>query len=226
MSFGFSVGDFLAVGRVIKDITTCLQDVGGSKTEYQELVRELDCLNGALQQLDKQQSNKASTNIDSIKYAALSCRRPLEEFLSKIRKYDKSIGVRAKGNVVKSTVGKLRWGLGQKDEVNKLQNYLNVHVGAINILLAEHSLEKLDIATNQAAADQLHIRERLDSTRSMIQKNGDSLSLQTLLVRNTHDMLARLLRMISGDFEASWKSLGDMVAKVWYVFNHMSTTLI
>ena len=39
MSFGFSVGDFLAVGRLIHDITNALR---GSRAEYQELVRELE----------------------------------------------------------------------------------------------------------------------------------------------------------------------------------------
>ena len=42
MSFGFSVGDFLAVGRLIYDITNALR---GSKVEYQELVRELERYN-------------------------------------------------------------------------------------------------------------------------------------------------------------------------------------
>ena len=39
MSFGFSVGDFLAVGRLIYDVTNALR---GSRAEYQELVRELE----------------------------------------------------------------------------------------------------------------------------------------------------------------------------------------
>ena len=51
MSFGFSVGDFLAVGKLILDITKSLQSVGGAKSEYQEVIRQLKILNNALQQL-------------------------------------------------------------------------------------------------------------------------------------------------------------------------------
>jgi hypothetical protein len=40
MSFGFSVGDFIAVGKLINDISSCLQDAGGAKAEYQELMHE------------------------------------------------------------------------------------------------------------------------------------------------------------------------------------------
>ena len=39
MSFGFSVGDFIAVGKLVFEITDSLR---GSSEEYQELVRELE----------------------------------------------------------------------------------------------------------------------------------------------------------------------------------------
>ena len=39
MSFGFSVGDFFAVGGVIVKVVDSLR---GTQSEYQELIRELD----------------------------------------------------------------------------------------------------------------------------------------------------------------------------------------
>ena len=39
MSFGYSVGDFFAVGRLVYDIIEALRE---SEPEYQELVRELE----------------------------------------------------------------------------------------------------------------------------------------------------------------------------------------
>ena len=225
MSFGFSVGDFIAVGKLIKDISSCLQDAGGSKADYQELSRELECLQQALNHLDKlQNGNSSSTNLDSIKYAALSCRRPLEQFLGKIRKYDTSLGVWGKDGFVKSTADKLRWGFVQKEEVRKLQTYLNIHVGTINILLAEHSLEKIELASDKTAVHQLRIRERLEGTRDIVNKISGSLTAQTLIVQSIQNMLARLFEMISGEFRTSWRSLGEMVAKVWYVPNHRYPT--
>lgn len=38
MSFGFAVGDFIATGELIVKIVDSVQ---GSKSEYQELIREL-----------------------------------------------------------------------------------------------------------------------------------------------------------------------------------------
>jgi len=39
MSFGFSVGDFVTVGKVIKQIVESVRD---AKSEYQELMVELE----------------------------------------------------------------------------------------------------------------------------------------------------------------------------------------
>jgi hypothetical protein len=224
MSFGFSVGDFIAVGKLIKDVSSCLQDIGGAKADYQELVRELECLQQALKHLNRLDRNSASLpslHLDSIKYAALSCRRPLEQFLAKIQKHDKSLGIWGKAGVIASTSHKLQWSFGHKEEVHKLQNYLNIHVGTINILLAEHGLEKMDFASEKAAEDQLHIREQLEDTRSIVNSISGSLNAQALVVGATQKMTTRLYEMISGEFRTSWRTLGQMVAKVLYVYVSM-----
>ena len=108
MSFSFSAGDVLAVGKLVKDIITCLDNAGGSRIEYQELLRELDLLQHALRHLEKLSSQSQSTNLDSIKYAALSCKRPLEQFLGKARKYERSLGSRPRADLVQSAADKVR----------------------------------------------------------------------------------------------------------------------
>src|SRR4051812_21562755 len=95
MSFGFSVGDVIAVGKLIADIVSSLKDVGGSRADFLDLIRELECLQKALTHLDHLQQTGDNSQVDSIKFAALSCKRPLEEFLQKIRKYELSLGTRA-----------------------------------------------------------------------------------------------------------------------------------
>jgi hypothetical protein len=94
MSFRFLVGDFIVVGSLIADIVSSLREAGGSKSEYQEILCELEGLEHALSYLDKLYSGDAcSTSIALIKYAALSCRRPLEKFLTNIKKYDNTLSV-------------------------------------------------------------------------------------------------------------------------------------
>lgn len=94
MAFGFSVGDFLTVGRLIVDIGLSLRDVGGSASEYQELQRELESLQRTLHHIDKLKARAGQQPaIDGIKWAALMCQYPLQEFLTKIRKYEGSLGL-------------------------------------------------------------------------------------------------------------------------------------
>lgn len=216
MSFGFGVGDFIAVGTLIADVISSLQESGGSKSEYQEILRELEGLQHALSYLDKLSSSDASSmSVDSIKYAALSCRRPLEQFLGKIKRYDNSLGVWSTTGRMKSAAEKLKWTCTQKDEIRKLQTYLNVHVGTINILLAEHGLERMDIAIERSDRDQLQVRERLDDTREIIDQIHSSTRSQVQAVVVANTLLGKLSQMISGEVMASLKALAGMVSKVW-----------
>ncbi|OBT69918.1 hypothetical protein VE03_00433 [Pseudogymnoascus sp. 23342-1-I1] len=216
MSFGFSVGDFIAVGSLTADIISSLREAGGSKSEYQEILRELEGLERALSYLDKLQSgNTCSTSVASIKYAALSCRRPLEQFLNKIKKYDNALGVWSKAGAVRSAADKLKWAYRQKDEIRKLQIYLNVHVGTINILLAEHGLEKMDIASERSERDHLQVRDRLEDTRKAIKQINSSAQAQAQAVVVANSMLGKLFQMVSGEVMASLKSIAGMISKVW-----------
>ncbi|KUJ10036.1 uncharacterized protein LY89DRAFT_710862 [Mollisia scopiformis] len=180
MSFGFSVGDFLAVGTLVADITKSLREAGGSKSEYQELLRELESLNHALKHLDRLPKNAASANLESIK----------------------------------KTADKVLWAFGEKDDIRKLQSYLSIHIGTINMLLAEYGLEKMELVYEKGELERLHIRERLENTKSLMQWIKDSVVAQTAAVHNANSMLTKLFAMVSGEIGSSMKSLGEMVAKV------------
>ncbi|KAF2800861.1 hypothetical protein K505DRAFT_227706 [Melanomma pulvis-pyrius CBS 109.77] len=215
MSFGFSVGDFIAIGKLICDITSCLQSVGGAKSDYQELIREFELLDAALRHLDQlDNTTSASTRLDAIKYAALSCRLPLEEFLDKARKYEKSLGIWNKVHIVKSTTNKLGWTFKQKDEIKRLQTYLNVHIGTINILLTEYGLEKMDMADRRAEADCARVRNQLQDTHIILEEVRRSLPDQALLLRNVHSMVRGIHKLVCGEMKSSLEHIGRMVRKV------------
>lgn len=132
--------------------------------------------------------------------------------MEKIDKYDKASGIRGGGaNPIKKTADKLRWAFGEKDEIKKLQSYLNIHIGRINILLAEHGLERMNLASEKGELDQLHIQERLKNTKSLMQSIKDSVN----------SMLTKLFGMANGELGSPLKSLGEMVAKVWYEITYL-----
>ncbi len=218
MSFGLSVGDFLAVGKLIADITSSLKEIGGSKCVYRDVVLELECLQKALVHLDRLQPQSNSQHVDSIKYAALSCKRPLEEFLANLRRYEASLGPRATtGSSWKAPIDKVRFMAAQSDEIRKIQSYLSVHVGTLNIMLAEHGLETMNLAQEKTAADQLDIRKRIETTKGVLVQVRDSVARQAAAVLNTAALLEKLYNLVSGEICVLWKSLEGMVAAAWYV---------
>jgi hypothetical protein len=177
----------------------------------------------ALLHLDRLKPQGDSLNVDSIKYAALSCRRPLEEFLVKLKRYESSLGPRVIGSSWKAPVNKVRFMVSQKDEIRRMQSYLNVHVETLNILLAEHGLETMNIAQENAQSRQSDINERLETTKGVLTQVRDSVTKQAAAIFKATALLERLYNLVSGEISTSWKSLEGMVAAAWYVgfFNLM-----
>lgn len=93
MSFGFSVKDFLTITNLISSINCSLKSSGGSTSDYQELVRELDLLQRALTDIEHLAGPPSELpSVNAIKCSALNCQYVLDEFSGKLRKYEKSLG--------------------------------------------------------------------------------------------------------------------------------------
>ncbi|KAF2138449.1 uncharacterized protein K452DRAFT_276837 [Aplosporella prunicola CBS 121167] len=217
MSFGFSTGDIIAVGKLVADVVKSLQDSGGAKSDYQELLRELECLEQALLHLDRLQatSGTSTRDLDSIKHAALSCRYPLEAFLAKMRKYNDTLGLRPKkGALIRTNAAKLRWSLGKKEEVAKLQAYLSVHLGTINVLLSEYELEALGALSQKTEGFHMHVRATLDGVRKVVDITAGNINAQSRLVGANNSMLTTLYQLVCGELSTSFKSLLNMVSTV------------
>lgn len=216
MSFGFSIGDFVAVGKLIVEISTSLQAISGAKSEYQELARELQSLDIALRHLDRLACETIpSPTVASIKYTALSCRVPLQEFLSKIKKYEKSLGVWSRAGAIKTAADKLRWTFGHNDDTKRLQTYLNVHIGTINILLAEHGLEEMGINGRKAEANTQHVRDQLANTQVLLESINKDLPAQGMLLRHVNSMLGGLYKLVCGEMRTSLQHFSQVINKVW-----------
>ncbi len=241
MSFGFGVGDFVAIGTLIVKIVDTLR---GAQSEYQELIRELEryaqsfladpCLSTqyrglpvcranlilslqrALSQVDKLKGRgDQAIAIDQIKCAALTCEYPLKEFLAKIQKYEKSLGLGKSVTKIKDAGRKVQYAFGKKDEANTLRSYLKIHIGTINMLLVRQGLEMLDVASEQTAKNKEELRERIeDSSRELREVRGN-VEAQSLAVRENNSIIQKLFWMVSGEIAAPLRSLNQTVTKVW-----------
>jgi hypothetical protein len=170
MSLGFSLKDFLTVTNLISNISGSLKSAGGSSSDYQELVRELDLLQRALTDIEHLTGPPSELpSINAIKCAALNCQYVLDEFARKLQKYEKSLGngigesksaghdsrgpamhlqlggKRKRGlgearEKVNNNLKKVEWELFMKEEVRDLRAYLTSHVGSLNMRMITQGL--------------------------------------------------------------------------------------
>jgi len=215
MSFGSSARDFIRVSKLIVEITNSLKDTGGAKSEYQELVRTLDCLRTALDGLDRLNPSEADSKTrNAIICAAFTCRYTLETFQSSIKKYDDALGLWTNERGMKSAVDKLRWTFQQRHGLSALQTTLQAHLEIINMLLAKYNQEKLDRISSEAESRQISVLERLESTEAKVSEIGESVKAQALAAQSNASILEKLFQTISGEFIGPWMFVADLVAKL------------
>ena len=136
MSFGFSVGDFLATGILIRDIVSALQT--SSTSEHQELLLELHGLQRALNEIEHLKAGpQQEIEVNAVKVAALTCQYRLDDFAGKLKKYESlgHVNKASSAGKAKSWRLKLQWGFSMEAEVQSLRAYLVAHVGYLNMRL-------------------------------------------------------------------------------------------
>ena len=134
MSFGISVGDFIAVGHLVKDIVSALHS---AETDYLELILELYSLERALHEVEHLNAPPGQeVVVNAVKVAALLCHHPLKQFKQKLEQYHVlEAGPKKPADVVKSWGRKAQWSFSMPDEAHKLRNYLIAHVSSLNMRL-------------------------------------------------------------------------------------------
>ena len=168
-------------------------------------------LNRALKQVDKLKSHGDQADaINEIKCAALTCRYPIEQFLFKIQKYEKSLGLGKSVNKIKEVGRKVQYALEKKNEANRLRHYLNLHIGIIDTLMLQNSLERLDVASERSR----EIKDRVESYSRELKEVNGNVEAQVFAVRETKSLIYKLFSMVSGEVAAPLKALSQTVAKV------------
>lgn len=153
--------------------------------------------------------------IDQIKCAALTCEDQLKDFLAKIQKYERSLGIGKSVSKIKDAGRKVQYAFGKKDEANTLRNYLNIHIGTINMLLVRQGLQMLEVASEQTDKNKEELKERIeDSSRELREVRGN-VEAQSLAVRENNSIIQKLFWMVSGEIAAPLRSLSQTVTKAW-----------
>lgn len=145
VTFG-SVGDIIAVALLVKDLVEALDQSRGSQVEYRQLVQELRLLEDVLRKVDHL-CNTSGTSGFNYETVALhrtalqitdSSRKLIQTFTAKLTKYEKTLGTTStqKSNAIQSAFAKVRWQVGEKEDVARFRAEIAGQATSLTILLS------------------------------------------------------------------------------------------
>lgn len=138
MSFGFSVGDFFAVGTLVFRIGATLRESTGSSAQYQELVLRFDFFETLLKDVHHciTSSQLPPSAVRAIKEHVLKCEPLLRKFDLTTEKYKASLSQGGSGKKIKDSWRKMGWGMYKQHEISALYEGIGRQMDAINLLLS------------------------------------------------------------------------------------------
>lgn len=151
ITFG-SVGDIISVGLLIKDLVVALNESRGSPAEYKQLVDDLNLLHDVLARIDHVRATTGTTAGRRFEVSALhdatlqitrSCRKCIEGFNIRLKKYGKTLGssgARKKSEAFKNAVAEIRWQLGEKEDVVRFRAEIASQTASLNLVLVATTL--------------------------------------------------------------------------------------
>ncbi len=109
---------------------------------YQNLVVELETLGSALKCVnDIEDAEHGLKHLDTIRASAAACRRPLEAFLEKLKKFESTMSPwNAKKKRFQGLTRKVEYGMTLEEDIKELRASLAIHTATINMLLLTQTL--------------------------------------------------------------------------------------
>ena len=134
--FGFSVGDFVAGIELIRQLINALEDSAGSSSEYRELIKELYSLERALLEVKHLELDASQyAQLVALRQAATQCQQTIDEFLTKVRKFQPAFRTGAAKSSWRDSLRKIEWALYKKEDVERFRAQLSGHTASINMLM-------------------------------------------------------------------------------------------
>ncbi|KAK8001728.1 hypothetical protein PG991_013950 [Apiospora marii] len=142
MSFGYSIGDFVAGYNVTYRLVRILAESRGASIEYQEAMVEL----GAMEQVFLEAGNLVNSKLHSrdikngIACIVLSTVDIIDSFYERSRQYQQRLGERRSKRArsvasLESSWCKVGWTLFKKEELRALKTQLHERLTSVHVLL-------------------------------------------------------------------------------------------
>ncbi|RSL68999.1 hypothetical protein CEP54_002571 [Fusarium duplospermum] len=194
MSFGYAIGDVIAVLGLIERVAIELRNYKDAPSHFQQLRVELDLVHSTLQHVLRlePESDEERRTLDQIRAIVCHCSQPLQAMADKMRAKDGSLGhFRTTRNL--SSIGtRLHWSMVAQSDVDAFRKTMMSEMAAINILLSVQQLTRVKqfasqsrcIGTSQALAVERHASAIADHATSILSIASRTQSTVDILAAN------------------------------------------
>ncbi|PMD29355.1 hypothetical protein L207DRAFT_445554 [Hyaloscypha variabilis F] len=213
MSFGWSAGDIWAAIQLLNRIISSVNNIGGSRDNFQELQTELEGLRRALHEISQLASQPGQIpEIVALKFAACLCEDTLKRFFEKIKPFDEALGLGTKVPKLRVAPRMVRWELLVKKDIPEFRCYLVAHVGSLNLRLNTALLKAASTAASRSS--QSHIQQ-LQATELVNEKVTTQSSTIYSKIEKSRETVPRLEQLlgVAGNVWKSQRDLLDMFGK-------------
>ncbi|KAI1743574.1 hypothetical protein F4680DRAFT_408602 [Xylaria scruposa] len=226
--FGFSVGDFITVGKLIGVLIAELRKNGEAAPEYQSLLIELEALDRALRQLQAlTPANHELIQLTSIRATALACRRPLQDFLGRISKFESCLGSSsAANNKWNGLHRRMQFRIMFKEDVEHLRSTLASHVATINLLLMTQAVTSISAAEEDRGRVISNLEGKILENRRLLKDVGrrvdESLGRRDIKAKlKDQDSILDKLGKAADETRGQLSSQGDLIQDIRVITTHI-----
>jgi len=129
-----SVGDCLAILKLIKDISTALSDTNGARDEYASICGELQSLETAVRNAQDVIFDNPRRNRD-LRRALSGCRDILEKQSSTLLKYKAHLRPEGSGNWASDAFRQIQFAMRRPETMRRFKDEINARMTAITIIM-------------------------------------------------------------------------------------------
>lgn len=167
VGFGFSVGDFLAVLRLVGTVIDALRESSYASSSFRSLINELYALESALLHV-KRLDPDVGHNFEKValRQAASQCQRTIDAFYRKIQKDQPHLQRGGTDSKIKDAWVKIKWTVCKKDDLEKFRAEIRGHTSSITILLLTLQMGATTVQTRKQDSQQKSLAGRIQDFSS------------------------------------------------------------
>lgn len=142
MSFGYAVGDVIAVLGLFERIATELRNYKDAPSHFQQLSLEIDLLRRTLQhvlRLEPKNDSECQT-IEQVRAIVIHCLQPLQALVDKLRLKESSLGHFRTTRSLSNIGTRLHRSMVAQKDVDEIRKTILSEMVAINMLLSVQQL--------------------------------------------------------------------------------------